>query len=253
MSHSEGIMMSQEIETENPTNAGVADYFESIGADSGIMLIAKAPDVIILAKIIGAPRAAHYFSKAFGLKVTEKQIKGIKAKVASGRFTVTKEELILAANSHPISAARLLREPSIAEPGTYRLVTTPEGPVKVAVKKTPTKKVNGVAVKPIANAVLPEGTEADLESNQNPEAPPDVPSDVPSDTPAPEVRRCLSEAFQTHFEEFRQILADLDELGEDNGEDNGEDKRLLVAPSIHVKRTEIQDSPSLRAIPARIN
>lgn len=96
------------------TNPGVADYFERHALDVRSMLIARAPDVIILAKLKGAPETARYFSEILGVTITEKQIKGIKLNVKSGRLRVTEEELIKAAQSHPISAARLAHDPSLA-------------------------------------------------------------------------------------------------------------------------------------------
>ena len=83
-------------EPENP-DSGVADYFERHGIDVGSMLIARAPDVIILARLKGAPKTAGYFSEILKVAVTEKHIKGIKLGVKTRRIHVTEEELINAA------------------------------------------------------------------------------------------------------------------------------------------------------------
>lgn len=129
--------MAQETKNSDP---GVADYFERRGIDVGSMLIAKAPDVIILAKLKGAPETARYFSEMFKVAVTEKHIKGIKLRVKTGRIRVTEEELINAAQSHPTSAARLVRDPSLSMIG-------PKQPTKTAATtKLPTRNPKHVAV-----------------------------------------------------------------------------------------------------------
>lgn len=84
------------------------------------MLIALAADILILARCEGAPETARYFSDRLKLSVTEKMIKGIKAKAAKGDIIVTREELEEAAMSHPIPAARMKREPSLCDPQQYR-------------------------------------------------------------------------------------------------------------------------------------
>lgn len=125
-------------EPENP-DPGVADYFDRHPLDVRSMLIARAPDVIILAKLKGAPETARYFSKMLGVTITEKQIKGIKLKVKSGRLRVTEEELIKAAQSHPASAARLVRDPSLA-------MIDPKHPTtKAAATGIPTAEIKEVA------------------------------------------------------------------------------------------------------------
>ena len=125
-------------EPENP-DPGVADYFDRHGPDVGSMLIARAPDVIILAKLKGAPATARYFSEMLRVTITEKQIKGIKLKVKTGRLRVTEEELIKAAKSHPTSAARLARDPSLA-------MIDPKHPTtKAATTGVPTAEIKEVA------------------------------------------------------------------------------------------------------------
>ena len=131
-------------EPENP-DPGVADYFDRHALDVRSMLIARAPDVIILAKLKGAPETARYFSKMLGVTITEKQIKGIKLKVKTGRLRVTEEELINAAKSHPASAARLMRDPSLA-------MIDPKHPTtKAAATGIPTAEIKQVAEVPSAN------------------------------------------------------------------------------------------------------
>ena len=125
-------------EPENP-DPGVADYFDRHALDVRSMLIARAPDVIILAKLKGAPATARYFSEMLRVTITEKQIKGIKLKVKTGRLRVTEEELIKAAKSHPTSAARLARDPSLA-------MIDPKHPTtKAAATGVPTAEIMEVA------------------------------------------------------------------------------------------------------------
>ncbi|MEI6606323.1 MAG: hypothetical protein WCP35_13515 [Verrucomicrobiota bacterium] len=132
-------------EPENP-DPGVADYFERHGIDVGSMLIARAPDVIILARLKGAPKTAGYFSEILKVAVTEKHIKGIKLGVKTRRIHVTEEELINAALSHPTSAARLLRDPSLAmidprQPGRKSATTrVPNKKVKQGAGENPVKR-----------------------------------------------------------------------------------------------------------------
>lgn len=108
----------------NPSEVGVADYFDNHPEETASILVAKAPDVLILARCIGAPKTARYFAKRLECKVTEKMIKTIKAKVAKDIILVTREELVAAALSHPITAARMTREPSLCDPQHYRAVIT---------------------------------------------------------------------------------------------------------------------------------
>lgn len=61
---------------------GVADYFNSHPEEAASILGVKAPDVLMLARCIGAPKAANYFAGRLKCKVTEKMIKTIKSKVA---------------------------------------------------------------------------------------------------------------------------------------------------------------------------
>jgi hypothetical protein len=139
-------IMAQEPENPDP---GVADYFERHGPDVGSMLIARAPDVIILAKLKGAPATARYFSEIIRANITEKQIKGIKLKVKTGRLRVTEEELIKAAQSHPASAARLARDPSLA-------MIDPKHPTtKVAATGIPTAEIKEVAEVHFTNPAPP--------------------------------------------------------------------------------------------------
>lgn len=134
-------------EPENP-DPGVADYFDRHALDVHSMLIARVPDVIILAKLKGAPETARYFSKMLGVTITEKQIKGIKLKVKTGKLRVTEEELIKAAKSHPTSAARLARDPSLA------MIDPKQSTTKVVTPGVPTAEIKDVAGGQSANPAL---------------------------------------------------------------------------------------------------
>ena len=139
--------MPQEPENSAP---GVADYFERHGIDVGSMLIARAPDVIILARLKGAPKTAGYFSEILKEAVTEKHIKGIKLGVKTRRIHVTEEELINAAQSHPTSAARLLRDPSLA------MIDPRQPGKKAATTRAPSKKLkHGAGENPVKRTVPP--------------------------------------------------------------------------------------------------
>ena len=139
--------MPQEPENSDP---GVADYFERHGIDVGSMLIARAPDVIILARLKGAPKTAGYFSEILKVAVTEKHIKGIKLGVKTRRIHVTEEELINAAQSHPTSAARLLRDPSLA------MIDPRQPSKKAATTGAPSKKLkHGTGENPVKRTVPP--------------------------------------------------------------------------------------------------
>lgn len=130
---------------------GVADYFNSHPEEAASILVAKAPDVLVLARCIGAPKTANYFAGRLKCKVTEKMIKTIKSKVAKEIILVTREELEAAARSHPITAARMAREPSLCDPQHYKTSIKPEledheveagAAKKAAVKKTSAKKAS---------------------------------------------------------------------------------------------------------------
>lgn len=105
------------------SDVGVADYFNSHPEDAASILVAKAPDVLVLSHCVGAPKTARYFAKSLGCKVTEKMIKTIKIKVAKDILLVTREELEAAALSHPVTAARMARTPSLCDPQWYRSAT----------------------------------------------------------------------------------------------------------------------------------
>jgi hypothetical protein len=107
---------------QTPGTPGVADYFNGRTVKSRSILIAQAADILILARCEGAPKTARYFSARLNLPVTEKMIKVIKAKAAKGEIIVTREDLEKAAMAHPISAARMHREPSLCDPQCYRSV-----------------------------------------------------------------------------------------------------------------------------------
>jgi hypothetical protein len=129
-------------------DVGVADYFNTHPEEAASILVAKAPDVLVLARCIGAPKTANYFAGRLKCRVTEKMIKTIKSKVAKDIILVTREELEAAARSHPITAARMAREPSLCDPQHYKtsIKAEPEdheveaGAAKAAVRKTAAKK-----------------------------------------------------------------------------------------------------------------
>jgi hypothetical protein len=118
---------------------GVADFFENEEITAASNLVAKAPDVLVISFCVGAPKTAKYFAKRLRKKVTEKMIKTLKYKVAIGILSVAREELEAAARSHPITAARMLREPAMCDPHYYRATTSAnQEPVVTKVAKTAT-------------------------------------------------------------------------------------------------------------------
>ncbi|MEI7910354.1 MAG: hypothetical protein WCK77_12015 [Verrucomicrobiota bacterium] len=120
-------------------NVGVADYFDNHPEDVASILVAKAPDVLVLARCIGAPKTARYFEERLNCKVTERMIKTLKLKVAKDIILVTREELETAARSHPATAARMAREPSLCDPQSYRAAIKP-GPEQAEVNLKIAKK-----------------------------------------------------------------------------------------------------------------
>jgi hypothetical protein len=103
------------IAVEPAGSPGVADYFNAKPQKPRSVLIAMAADIIILSRCEGAPATARYFAQKLNFPVTEKMIKSIKSKAAKGEIVVTKDELVTAAMSHPITAARVKREPYLCE------------------------------------------------------------------------------------------------------------------------------------------
>lgn len=106
-------------------DVGVADYFDRHPEEAVSILVARAPDVLVLSRCIGAPKTAGYFADRLKCKVTEKMIKTIKTKVRKEIILVTREELEAAARSHPTTAARMAREPSLCDPQHYRTSIQP--------------------------------------------------------------------------------------------------------------------------------
>lgn len=161
---------------------GVADYFNRHPEEAASILVAKAPDVLVLARCIGAPKTANYFAERLKCKVTEKMIKTIKSKVAKDVILVTRKELEAAALSHPITAARMAREPSLCDPQHYKtfIKSKPEdhemetSAKKATVKKTATKKAaakkSAEKSKKTAEAKTP-GTPGVGAATQTPETP----------------------------------------------------------------------------------
>jgi hypothetical protein len=184
-------------EPENP-DPGVADYFDRHALDVRSMLIARAPDVIILAKLKGAPATARYFSEMLRVTITEKQIKGIKLKVKTGRLRVTEEELIKAAKSHPTSAARLARDPSLA-------MIDPKHPTtKAAATGVPTAEIKEVAeVHPAKPAPPPSPVAAENTSVGQ-----------PSDHRSTDHARSASPSVTLSAEQGREALALFDAADE---------------------------------------
>ena len=183
-------------EPENP-DPGVADYFDRHPLDVRSMLIARAPDVIILAKLKGAPATARYFSEMLRVTITEKQIKGIKLKVKTGRLRVTEEELIKAAKSHPTSAARLARDPSLA-------MIDPKHPTtKAATTGVPTAEIKAVGGHPPINPVPPPPFAAENAS-----------AGQPSDHRSADQARSASPSVTLSAEQGREALALFDAADE---------------------------------------
>jgi hypothetical protein len=140
---------------------GVADYYSRKPRRSTGTLVALAPHVLLLARCEGAPETARYFSERLGVNVTEKMVKTLKFKVSRGLLVVTREELEAAALSHPITAARMIREPAICDPQHYRAAITPEEePDEAEVKKAGVKKAAAkkAAKKEAARAKKPAET-----------------------------------------------------------------------------------------------
>jgi len=138
--------MTEPLTPDLPPNVGVADYFDLHPEEAGSILMAKTPDVLVLARCIGAPKTARYFAARLHAKVTEKMIKTLKSKVTRGVLLVTREELERAALSHPVTAAIYSRDPSLCDPESYRtsIVRRPshekekQAPVARRVKKATT-------------------------------------------------------------------------------------------------------------------
>ena len=163
---------------------GVADYYSRKPRRSTGTLVALAPHVLLLARCEGAPETARYFSERLGVTVTEKMIKTLKFKVSRGMLVVTRKELEEAALSHPITAARMIREPAICDPQHYRAAITPEEEPdgeaevkKAAVKKAAAKKA---AKKEAARAKKP----ADTKPTATPAPEPKTPAASRAVTPA---------------------------------------------------------------------
>lgn len=145
--------------TELPSSEiGVADFFENEETSAASDLIAKAPDVLVISYCVGAPKTAKYFAKRLRKKVTEKMIKTLKFKVSINNLSVTREELEKAALSHPVTAARMLREPAMCDPHYYCAIITanPEPDVtKVAKTATINKREAKKAARLIDNRTTP--------------------------------------------------------------------------------------------------
>jgi hypothetical protein len=160
---------------------GVADYYRRKPKRSTSTLVALAPHVLLLARCEGAPETARYFTERLGVNVTEKMVKTLKFKVARGLLVVTREELEAAALSHPITAARMIREPAICDPQHYRAAITPEHEDDGAegeVKKTPVKKA---AKKPAAKKSVARSTKtAEAKTTDTPAAQAELTPPTPS-------------------------------------------------------------------------
>jgi hypothetical protein len=139
------------------SSAGVVDYYSRIKPKRATSrLVALAPDVLVIAYCEGAPEAAMYFEKFLECKVTERMIKTIKANVAKKKILVTCEELKKAALSHPITAARLAREPALCDPQHYFRATAP----KPEEKKIDLKVTKTAAVKKAVRSAPKSGNDS---------------------------------------------------------------------------------------------
>lgn len=200
---------------------GVADYFNRHPEEAASILVAKAPDVLVLARCIGAPKTAAYFAERLKCKVTEKMIKTIKSKVAKDIILVTREELEAAALSHPITAARMAREPSLCDPQHYKtsIKSEPEdhemeaAAKKAAVKKTATKKAaakKAVELSKKTAGTKTPGTPAVGTATQTPEipTPPDEspPASVQTFAVSPEKQTGLKQIISDDALARRQAL-----------------------------------------------
>lgn len=158
---------------QTPGTPGVADYFNGRPVKTRSILIALAADILILARCEGAPATARYFTSKLNLPVSEKMIKIIKAKAAKGEIIVTREDLEKAAMAHPISAARMHREPSLCDPQCYRSVFPGKPRKKSAgpdVPEKPSIEIQGLRKSKPAKTTEPKPKEKTGET-QKPAAP----------------------------------------------------------------------------------
>ena len=140
----------------NYLEVGVADYYNRKVVKASSMLAACVPDVLIIAYCEGAPEAARYFAERLGVEVTEKMIKTVKSKVRRSILKVTHEQLVAAAQSHPHTAARLLSDPSMADPQSYG---APIESVSTSARKPTRKTTARIDGAPRAPAPPPPATE----------------------------------------------------------------------------------------------
>lgn len=133
--------------SEPDPDVGVGDYYKNRKPKRATgRLVALAPHVLVIAYCEGAPEAALYFAERLECKVTERMIKTIKAKVAKKIVHVTREDLEEAACSHPITAARMAREPAMCDPQHYR-ADIPSEPAQEKIKTSNRK--DSVKKKPV--------------------------------------------------------------------------------------------------------
>lgn len=135
-----------------------------------------AADVVIIARIDGAPKAAQFFSTEEGVEVSEKQVKILLRKVREGEIIVTREELIAAAKSHPKAAQYLLRNPSLVDPRGKRTASLPASSETIATKESasidekPLKNNQGDSTKVSAKHIITPpraaGSQATAEKNE---------------------------------------------------------------------------------------
>lgn len=173
-------------------DVGVADYYRRKPKRSTSTLVALAPHVLLLARCEGAPETARYFSERLKVNVTEKMVKTLKYKVSRGLLVVTREELEAAALSHPITAARMIREPAICDPQHYRAAITPEAEDEDAaeVKKTSVKKAakKAAAKKSVARSTKTAEAKTTNTPAAQAELPPPTPVAVGKPSPLPPAR-----------------------------------------------------------------
>lgn len=196
-------------------DVGVADYYSRKPKRSTGTLVALAPHVLLLARCEGAPETAKYFAERLGVNVTERMIKTLKTKVAQGLIVVTRGELEAAALSHPITAARMIREPAICDPQHYRAAITPEPEThevemkKASVRKAAAKKATARKVEKKAEAQKEKKTQSEAKTtpivqratsgtpsekpNPHPEAPRGM-EQIVNDEEAAENARLMEEA-----------------------------------------------------------
>ncbi len=128
-------------------------------------LLPFAAEVYLLSKIGGTRRTAEHFSRLLGRKLSRKPVINILSKIRRGEINVTQEDVLRAANKHPISARFVRTAPWLTDPKSKQtLVPEPEpaSPAPKPPKRRGRPRKNGAAEAATAvvkvNPVEPEPT-----------------------------------------------------------------------------------------------